>query len=105
MEPRCECSACNSFTDARRPNRAFYGLIVAFWAASLLLGFGASRAGWSFVLVAAWAALASSVVLLARRATSWTCAECGSTLAPPVNATNATNAMNATNRAMQHRHA
>ena len=46
MEHRCECSACNALTGARPPNKAFWGLIVAFWGASLVLGFGASRAGW-----------------------------------------------------------
>lgn len=96
MEHRCECSACNALTEARPPNKAFWSLIVAFWAASLLLGFGASRAGWSFVLVATWAALASSVVLLARRATSWTCAACGSAITPPIAGHEA---------GMQHRHA
>jgi hypothetical protein len=84
MEHHCECGACRARTEAKPPNKAFWGLIVAFWLASLVLGFGASREGWSFVLVASWVALASSVVLLARRATSWTCAECGSAVAPPL---------------------
>jgi hypothetical protein len=86
MDHHRECAACNATTEAKPPNKAFWGLIVAFWFASLALGVGASRNGWSFVLVASWAALASSVVLLARRATSWTCAECGSSVVPPVTA-------------------
>lgn len=83
-EPYCECGACGATTEARPPNRAFWGLIGAFWLASLALGFGATQTGWSFVLVASWLALASSVVLLARRATSWTCVECGSVVRPPL---------------------
>jgi hypothetical protein len=86
MEHQCECSACNARTEAKPPNKAFWALIVVFWFASLALGFGAARAGWSFVLIASWSALACAVVLLARRATSWTCAECGSAIAPPLTA-------------------
>lgn len=78
------CGACCTKTASRPPNKAFWGLIAAFWVASLVLGFGSGAAGWGIVTVAAWAALATSVVLLARRATSWTCAECGSAVSPPV---------------------
>lgn len=82
-----ECSACCAKTNARPPNRAFWGLIAAFWVASLAVGFGAAQGqGYGIVLVATWAAMATSVVLLARRVTTWTCAECGSTVTPPVQA-------------------
>ena len=79
-----DCGACCAKTESRPPNRSFWGLIAAFWVASLGLGFAASQVqGWGFVLFFAWAAMATSVVLLARRATSWTCADCGSAVAPP----------------------
>ena len=86
MDQHCECGACNARTLARPPNKAFWWLIVAFWLVSLALGFGALRTGWSVVLIASWAAIASAVVLLARRATSWTCSECGSVVVPPFGA-------------------
>ncbi|CAN5898617.1 hypothetical protein BH11MYX4_BH11MYX4_69530 [soil metagenome] len=86
MDHSCECSACNATTEARPPNRAFWALIAGFWLTSVALGFGAVRNGWSFVLFSSWVALATSVVLLARRATSWTCAACGSSVPPPVRA-------------------
>jgi hypothetical protein len=80
-----DCGACCATTASRPPNKAFWGLIAAFWVASLGLGFaGAQGPGWAIVLAASWLSLATSVVLLARRATTWTCAECGSTVAPPV---------------------
>lgn len=78
-----ECGACCTETASRPPNKAFMGLIVAFWVASLALGFVAAANGWGLVSVSAWAALATSVVLFARRATSWTCSECGSAVLPP----------------------
>jgi hypothetical protein len=82
-----DCDACCAKTAARPPNKSFWGLIAAFWVASLALGIGATQGvGWDIVLVASWAALATSVVLLARRATTWTCAECGSTVMPPAEA-------------------
>lgn len=80
----CVCGACQAKTEGRPPNRAFWAFIVAFWAASVSLGFGASRTGWSFVLVSLWAAIACSVFLFARRASSWTCVECGSVVEPPL---------------------
>jgi hypothetical protein len=80
-----DCGACCTKTVARPPNKAFWGLIAAFWVASVALGFGAAQGhGWDVVLIAAWAAFATSVVLFARRATTWTCEECGSTVPPPV---------------------
>jgi hypothetical protein len=79
-----DCGACCAKTAARPPNKAFWGLIAAFWAASVLLGFGAMQGrGWDVVLLFSWAALASAVFLFARRATTWTCALCGSTVTPP----------------------
>ena len=85
-----DCSACCKKTPARPPNKGFLGLIVAFWVGSVFLGFGAAQGnGWSFVLGSAWFALATSVVLLARRATSWTCADCGSAVMPPLVPTSA----------------
>lgn len=80
-----ECGACCTKTAfrPRPPNKAFVALIVAFWGASLALGFASGAQGWGLVTVASWAALATSVVLFARRATSWTCAECGSAVLPP----------------------
>ena len=86
MNHSCECGACDATTEARPPNRAFWLLIAAFWAASVALGFGTTRDGWSFVLLSSWVALATSVVLLARRATSWTCKICGSSVPPPLSA-------------------
>lgn len=105
MEPTetADCGACCAKTPVRPPNKAFWALIAAFWVASLALGFaGAQGAGWAIVLVASWAALATSVVLLARRATTWTCADCGSTVAPPVTAAQP---MTGSFRGMHARHA
>ena len=83
-----DCDACCAKTPARPPNKAFWGLIVAFWAASAALGFGAMQGrGWDVVLLASWAALATTVWLFARRASTWTCAECGSTVPPPATLT------------------
>ena len=79
-----DCGACCRETESRPPNRAFLALIVAFWLASVALGFLSAAAGWGLVLAASWAALATSVVLFARRATSGTCVECGSMVTPPV---------------------
>lgn len=82
-----ECTACCTKTEARPPNRSFIALIAAFWVASFALGFGGAQGhGWTLVLGATWIALATSVFLLARRATSWTCADCGSAVAPPISA-------------------
>ncbi|GAC1551076.1 MAG: hypothetical protein NVS3B10_13810 [Polyangiales bacterium] len=79
-----DCGACCAKTPARPPNKAFWGWIAAFWMASVIFGFFAAKGdGWDVVLLASWAALATSVVLFARRATTWTCAECGSTVVPP----------------------
>jgi hypothetical protein len=100
---RCECGACQATTEGRPPNKAFWAFIVAFWVASVVLGFGASRTGWSFVLVSSWASLACSVILFARRASSWTCVECGSVVAPPLRVP--APPLNATFRAMPQRHA
>jgi len=81
------CGACCEKTPARPPNKAFWGLIAAFWAASLGLGFAASQLEeWAFGLFLVWTVLATSVAALARGATSWTCAECGSTVVPPLGA-------------------
>jgi hypothetical protein len=99
-----DCSACNAKTAARPPNPMFGWLIAGFWAASLVLGFFAAKSqGWSIVNFSAWVALATSVVLLARRTTSWTCVECGSSVPPPVAATPAP--LNASYRALHGRHA
>jgi len=98
-----DCGACCAKTAARPPNRAFWGLIVGFWMSSVVLGFGAAQGrGWDVVLLASWAALATSVVLFARRATTWTCAECGSTVTPPAGATSP---LLGSLRAMHARHA
>jgi hypothetical protein len=99
-----DCGACRATTPARAPNRAFWGLIAAFWVASVAVGFGAVQGqGWGIVLVASWAALATSVVLLARRATTWTCEECGSSVAPPASVT--TPPLTGSFRGMHARHA
>ena len=82
-----DCSACLKETEARPPNLAFMALIAAFWTASLLIGFGAAQGpGWVLILGSTWVVLAASVVLFARRATSWTCADCGSAVPPPLGA-------------------
>jgi len=83
-----DCDSCCAETEARPPNKAFWGLIAAFWLASLGLGFGAMQGpGWDVVLLSSWVAFAASVVLFARRATTWTCADCGSTVTPPARVT------------------
>lgn len=82
-----DCGSCCAITHARPPNRAFWALIIAFWMASVSLGFaGAQGPGWAIVVGASWVALATSVALFARRAATWTCVECGSTVVPPRNA-------------------
>ncbi len=83
MDVHCDCDACNARTVARSPTKAFWMLIVAFWVASFATGFFSARADWTLVLFATWAAVGASVVLFARRATTWTCAECGSSVSPP----------------------
>jgi hypothetical protein len=99
-----DCDACLKKTPSRPPNKAFWGAIVAFWVASIALGFGtASPYGWGLVAALAWSSLAVSVFLFARRAATWTCSECGSTVAPPVYARHLPKA--GAYRAAQPRHA
>jgi hypothetical protein len=57
---------------------------VTFWVFSLLFGIGAALTGWSLILMLAWLFMASSVGVMAQRATSHTCPECGSSVVPPV---------------------
>jgi hypothetical protein len=98
------CDACLARTPARAPASSFLALIGSFWILSLALGFATTAAGsWGFLAGLSWALLATSVVLLARRATTWTCAECGSSVAPPVTARTLPKA--GAYRAMQPRHA
>jgi hypothetical protein len=95
-----DCSACCQPTEARAPNKAFLALIAAFWVASLALGFVAAQGhGWDLVVLFSWAAVASSVVFMARRATTWTCVVCGSSVSPP------NGAALASTRSVQVRHA
>jgi|GEM_PF-5591219 len=81
-----DCEACATTTSMRPPNKSFIGMIVAFWVSSAVLGFATAVHGWGVLAALSWAFFASAVVLFARRATSWTCAECGSAVAPPVHA-------------------
>jgi hypothetical protein len=83
------CSACNEDVVPKAPSRAFWGLIVTFWAFSLLFGLGAALTGWSLILMLAWLFMACSVGVMAQRATSFTCPECGSAVTPPASATHA----------------
>jgi hypothetical protein len=79
------CTACCRETPARPPKSAFLALVAAFWGASVFLGFGAAQwDGWGLLAAALWITFAVSVVNAVRRATSWTCAECGSAVVPPV---------------------
>lgn len=80
------CSTCGEDIEARPPRRAFWGLIVSFWAFSLLFGIGAAISGWSVVLLLAWVVMASTVGLVTQRVTSWSCPECGSPVPPPAHA-------------------
>jgi hypothetical protein len=80
------CSACQEDVAPRAPSRSFWGLIVSFWVFSLLFGIGAALTGWSFILLLAWVLMASTVGVLAQRATCWTCSECGSSVLPPASA-------------------
>lgn len=84
------CSACREDVSPRPPSRAFWGLIVTFWAFSLLFGIGAAVSGWSLMLMLGWLFMACSVGVMAQRATAYTCPECGSAVAPPVGAPVAT---------------
>ena len=84
------CSACREDVVPRAPSRAFWGLIVSFWAFSLLFGIGAALTGWSLILMLAWLFMASSVGVMAQRATSYTCPECGSAVVPPTSETPST---------------
>ena len=80
------CSACCEDVVARPPSRSFWGLIVSFWVFSLVFGIGAAISGWSAVLLVAWLLMACTVGVMAQRATSYTCPQCGSSLAPPADA-------------------
>ena len=83
------CSACCEDVVPRPPNRAFWGLIVTFWAFSLLFGVGAALTDWGLLMMLAWLFMASAVGVMAQRATSYTCPECGSAVTPPIDATGA----------------
>lgn len=81
------CSACNEDVVPRPPSRTFWGLIVSFWAFSLFFGIGAALTGWSVMLLLGWLLMACTVGVMAQRATSYTCPECGSSVVPPASAT------------------
>src|SRR5688500_8071341 len=83
------CSACREDVGPRPPSRAHWGLIVTYWAVSLLFGNGAAMTGWSLILMLGWLFMACSVGVMAQRATSYTCPECGSAVVPPTSATHA----------------
>jgi hypothetical protein len=80
------CSACRQDVVPNPPSRSFWGLIVTFWVFSLLFGVGAAMTGWSLILMLAWLFMACSVGVMAQRATSHTCPECGAAVVPPASA-------------------
>jgi len=80
------CDACGAKTSVRPPNGLYLALIISFWLLSLALGFATATPDWGFTAALSWGVLAISVVLFARRATSWTCADCGSAVPPPARA-------------------
>ncbi|MBX3225280.1 MAG: hypothetical protein KF795_32545 [Labilithrix sp.] len=97
---RVACSACNQDVEARPPNRGYWALVVSFWVFSLLFGVGAALgSGWGFMLLVAWLLLATTTGVLVQRATSFTCAECGATVAPAVSTTPAPTSVGAGERA------
>jgi hypothetical protein len=83
---RVHCGACGSDDVPREPDRSFWGLIVAFWAFSLLFGIAAVglTKGWGFVMALTWVLMATTVSVLAQRATCWTCRNCGAAVPPPM---------------------
>lgn len=84
---RVTCSACRKESVPVPPNRSYWGLIVAFWAFSLLFGLGAAFSGWGLILMLGWLFMACSVGVMAQKATSYTCPVCGASVVPPVSAT------------------
>jgi endogenous inhibitor of DNA gyrase (YacG/DUF329 family) len=79
---RVRCPTCAGEVVPRPPSRAFWGLIVSFWAFSLLFGIGAAMTGWSVVLLVGWLLMACTVGVMAQRATSFTCPDCGASVVP-----------------------
>jgi hypothetical protein len=78
------CPCCNHDVVEAPPSRAYWGLIGAFWAFSLLFGLGAGLfTGWSFVLVLAWLFLATITATFLRGSMTWTCPECAAVLPMP----------------------
>lgn len=79
------CSMCQHDVEVEPPNDRCWALIGSFWAVSLLFGIAAATsAGWTFLILVMWVLLASAAGLIAQHAMSWSCAECGTILPPPV---------------------
>ncbi|HVJ93182.1 MAG TPA: hypothetical protein VM580_25450 [Labilithrix sp.] len=79
-----ECRACNKLVSAARPEGRSWSLIVSFWVFSLFFALGAVIGPrWGVHLVIAWVLLAIATGFAWQRATSWTCADCGSTVDEP----------------------
>lgn len=81
------CSACRRDVVPVPPSRSFWGLIVAFWVFSLLFGISAAMTSWGVLMMLAWLFMACSVGVMAQKATSYTCSECGASVVPPASAT------------------
>ncbi len=78
------CSVYNHDVEPAAPSELYWGMIGAFWSASLILGVvAAMTSGWTFLSVGRWPPLATSGGVLAQRATAWSCSECGAMVAPP----------------------
>lgn len=78
------CSACRCEGPPNPPNCGYWALVVSFWIFSLLFGIGAALgADWGLLLLVAWLLLATTMGVLVRRATVWTCSECGATVTGP----------------------
>lgn len=79
------CSLCRNDLDPDPPNAAYWVVAGMFWLVSILFGIGATLStGWEFLLFVTWALFAASAGVLVRRATSWSCNDCGAALPPPL---------------------
>ena len=79
------CPCCNRDVVEAPPSRAYWGLIGAFWAFSLLFGIAAGvYTGWSFILILAWLFFAAITGTFLRGSMTWTCPECAAVLPAPV---------------------
>jgi hypothetical protein len=82
---RVTCPACRDDVEPSPPSAAYWALIVSFWIASFIIGgLIASEPDGHVTLVVTWMILAATTSALARHASTWTCPECGVSIAPPV---------------------